>query len=213
MAKILLIPLIVLVLGGCDITGLRGSGKIVSEQRQVAPFVNIETGGAFRMEWNSGPPSAEVTVDDNLQQYVEVKVSENVLHLRTTRELRPSHSLKVTLTSPSLEAADLNGASHLIVHRLTSSKFYLESSGATRVTIDGSVEDMIANMTGASRLDAAGLQTKRAEVSVTGAGKAGVTVSDQLKVSITGAGKVEYGGHPAKIEREITGAGSIKQRD
>src|SRR2546430_11434980 len=45
------------------------------------------------------------------------------------------------------------------------------------------------------------LQTKAAELSVTGAGDARVAVSDTLKVSITGAGKVEYLGNPPHIER------------
>jgi len=57
------------------------------------------------------------------------------------------------------------------------------------------------------------LQTKMAELSVTGAGDARVAVSDALKVSITGAGKVEYIGNPPHLEREITGAASIRKRE
>ena len=47
-------------------------------------------------------------------------------------------------------------------------------------------------MTGASKLSAESLQTERAELSLTGASKAEVNVTDTLKVSITGAGKVIY---------------------
>jgi hypothetical protein len=67
-------------------------------------------------------------------------------------------------------------------------------------------------MTGASDLRAESLQTKSAQLSVTGAGDARIAVRDTLKVSITGAGKVEYIGNPPHIEREITGAGSIRPR-
>jgi len=79
------------------------------------------------------------------------------------------------------------------------------------VILDGAVDELVANMTGASDLRAEALQTKIAELSVTGAGDARVAVSDTLKVSITGAGKVEYIGNPPHIEREITGAGSIPE--
>ena len=200
-------------LAGCDIGGIRGNGRVVSEQRKVDPFINIETGGAFRVEWNSGAPSASITVDENLMQYVEMEFRDNVLHVRTTRSVRPTHSIRLTLTSNALEGASFSGASRLNAHQLSGPKFYLETTGASNVTLDGAVDELVANMTGASDLRAESLQTKTAELSVTGAGDARVAVSDTLKVSITGAGKVEYIGNPPHIEREITGAGSIRKRE
>jgi hypothetical protein len=200
-------------LAGCDIGGLRGNGHSVSEQRKVDPFINIETGGAFRVEWHSGAPSASITVDENLMQYVEMEVRDKVLHVRTTRSVRPTHSINLALTSNALEGASFSGASRLNAHQLSGTKFYLETTGASKVVLDGVVDELVANMTGASDLHAESLQTKTAELSVTGAGDARVAVSDTLKVSITGAGKVEYIGNPAHIEREITGAGSIRKRE
>jgi hypothetical protein len=200
-------------LAGCDIGGIRGNGRVVSEQRNVGPFINIETGGAFRVEWNSGAPSASITVDENLIQYVEMEVRDKVLHVRTTRSVRPTHSIKLTLTSNALEGASFSGASRLNAHQLSGTKFYLETTGASNVVLDGAVDELVADMTGASDLRAESLQTKVAALSVTGAGNARVAVSDTLKVSITGAGKVEYIGNPAHIEREITGAGSIRKRE
>ena len=67
-------------------------------------------------------------------------------------------------------------------------------------------------MTGASELEAGGLQTKAAEISTTGAGNAEVAVAETLKVAITGAGKVTYSGNPT-IEKHITGAGSVHRKD
>jgi hypothetical protein len=199
-------------LAGCDIGGIRGNGQVVSEQRNVDSFVNVETGGAFRVEWNSGAPSATITVDENLMQYVEMEVRDKVLHVRTTRSVRPTHSIRLALTSNALEGASFSGASRLDAHKLSGPKFYLETTGASNVTLDGAVDELVANMTGASDLRAEALQTKIAELSVTGAGNARISVSDTLKVSITGAGKVEYIGNPPHIEREITGAGSIRPR-
>ena len=97
-------------LAGCDIGGIRGNGHLVSEQRNVGPFVNVETGGAFRVEWNRGAPSASITVDENLMQYVEMEVRDKVLHVRTTRSVRPTHSIRLALTSSALEGASFSGA-------------------------------------------------------------------------------------------------------
>jgi hypothetical protein len=199
-------------LAGCDIGGIGGNGHLITEQRNVDPFVNVETGGAFRVEWNSGAPSASITVDENLLQYVEMEVRDKVLHVRTARSVRPTHSIRLALTSNALEGASFSGASRLSAHHLSGPKFYLETTGASNVTLDGAVDELVASMTGASDLRAESLQTKIAELSVTGAGNARIAVSDTLKVSITGAGKVEYMGNPPHIEREITGAGSIRPR-
>src|SRR2546423_1054137 len=95
-------------LAGCDIGGIRGNGRLVSEQRKVDPFVNIETGGAFRVEWHSGAPSASITVDENLMQYVEMEVRDKVLHVRTARSVRPTHSIRLALTSNALEGASFS---------------------------------------------------------------------------------------------------------
>ncbi len=213
MMKNVFAAVFVFALASCDIGGLRGNGHIVTEQRNVDPFVNVETGGAFRVDWRNDAPSASITVDENLMQYVEMEVRDKVLHVRTTRSVRPTHSIKLTLTSNALEGASFSGASRMNAHQLSGAKFYLETTGASNVTLDGVVDELVANMTGASDLRAESLKTKMAELSVTGAGDARVAVSDTLKVSITGAGKVEYTGNPPHIEREITGAGSIRKRE
>jgi hypothetical protein len=88
----------------------------------------------------------------------------------------------------------------------------LESSGASQVLLDGNVDELLADMTGASELAASALQTKTAEISTTGAGDAEVAVAEMLKVAITGAGKVTYSGNPT-VQKHVTGAGSIRHKD
>jgi Putative auto-transporter adhesin, head GIN domain len=199
-------------LAGCDLGGIRGNGHLITEQRKVEPFINIDAGGAFQVDWSSGSPSASITIDENLIQYVAMEVRDKVLHVSTTRSIRPRHSIKLDLTSNALESASFSGASRLTAHQLSGSKFYLETTGASNATLDGAVDELVANLTGASDLRAESLQTKRAEVSVTGAADARIAVTDDLRVSITGAGKVEYIGDP-RIERKVTGAGSIRKRE
>jgi Putative auto-transporter adhesin, head GIN domain len=199
-------------LSGCDVGGIRGNGQIVTQEQKLEPFINVEADGAFRIEWHIGPPAVSVTIDQNLMQYVEMEVRDRVLYVRTTRYIRPRHSINVVLTSNTLEGASFSGASQLTAHQLTGSKFYLETTGASKATLDGAVDELIANRACAGDRRAESLQTKTAQVSVTGAGDARMAVSDNLKVSITGAGKVEYIGDP-HVQRKITGAGSIRRRD
>jgi len=107
----------------------------------------------------------------------------------------------------------MSGAVKLAAKQLSGTRFALESRGASRVSLDGNIEELLADMTGASELAASALQTKTAEISTTGAGNAEIAVSEKLKVAITGAGKVQYSGNPATIEKHISGAGSIRRKD
>jgi hypothetical protein len=127
-------------------------------------------------------------------------------------QLHPTHGMKVKVSSLSLTGARLTGAVRLSGTRLAGKGFYLEGTGATRVTVDGVANELIATMSGASRLDAESLQVKVAELSISGAGKAEVSASESLKVAISGAGKVTYNGNPT-VEKHISGAGTIRKRD
>jgi hypothetical protein len=201
-----------LTLGGCHLTGIRGNGDIVTENRPVEEFTSVEAEGAFEIEWVPGAPSCTIRTDENLLRHVDASVNGKKLLLEWHGQLHPTHGMKVKLSSSSMSAARLTGAVRLTATRLSGHGFYLEGTGATRVTVDGTVNELLATMSGASRLDAESLQVKSAELSISGAGKAEVSASETLKVAISGAGKVTYNGNPT-VEKRVSGAGTIRRRD
>ena len=117
------------------------------------------------------------------------------------------------ISSPSRTGAKISGAVRLTANQLSGPRFAFESTGASRVTLDGNIDELLAEMTGASELTANDLQTKTTEISITGASDAEIVASETLKMAITGAGKVSYSGNPKTIEKHITGAGSIRHKD
>jgi hypothetical protein len=201
-----------LCLGGCHLSGIKGNGHIVSETRPVQDFTSVEAEGAFDIEWVAGPAGCTIRTDENLLRHVETSMNGKKLMLEWHGQLRPTHGMKVRISSSSLNSARLTGAVRLTATRLAGTGFYLDGTGATRVTVDGTVDDLMATMSGASKLSAADLQVKTAQLAISGAGKAEVSASDSLKVAISGAGKVTYSGNPV-IERQISGAGSVRKRD
>jgi hypothetical protein len=197
---------------GCRWVGIRGNGHIKTDDRTISAFTEINVGGAFVIEWQSGPPALRITTDENLLSYIESDVSGNTLHLRTREQVWPTHDIRVFISSPTRAGARISGAVKFTARQLTGSKFALDASGASRVSLDGNVDELLADMTGASELEATGLQTKTAEISTTGAGDAEIAVAETLKVAVTGAGKVTYSGNPT-IEKHITGAGSVHRKE
>ena len=203
----------IILIAGCRLPGIQGNGKIKTDERTVAAFANIDLRGAFEIEWQNGAPSVGITTDENLLPYIDSNVSGDTLRLRMREHLRPSRGIKVIVSSPTRTGAKITGAVKLAVRDLNGPRFAVESSGAARVSLAGNVDQLLADMTGASELAASALQTKTAEISTTGAGDADVAVTDTLKVAITGAGKVTYTGNPPTVEKHISGAGSVRHKD
>ena len=198
---------------GCHGVGVRGNGHLKTDQRTISAFATVDASGVFTIEWRNGGPALSITTDENLLPYIDNQVSGDTLHLHTRENIWPTHGIKVMISSPTRAGARISGAVRLTANQLSGPRFAFESTGASRVTLDGNIDELLAEMTGASELTASGLQTKTTEISTTGAADAEIVVSETLKVSITGAGKVSYSGNPKTIEKHITGAGSIRHKD
>ena len=196
-----------LALGGCHITGIRGNGNVITtETRTVTDFTSVEADGAFTITWSNAPAALKITTDQNLLRHIETSMSGKKLRLHSRGQLRPTEGIKVTLSSSALSGARLTGAVRLTATKLSGKGLYLEGTGATRVIADGTVNELMATMSGASRLEASSLQAETVELSITGAGRADVAASKTLKVAISGAGKVTYTGNPS-VEKRVSGAG------
>jgi hypothetical protein len=208
-----LVAAFLVLVAGCRWVGIRGNGHIKTDERTISAFADIDASGAFIIEWQNGAPALRVTTDENLLPYIDSYVSGDTLHLHTREQIWPTHRVKVVVSSATRTGAKLSGAVNLNAPQIAGQKFALESRGASQVNLDGSIDELLVDMTGASELFANGLQTKTAEISTTGAADTEISVSETLKVAITGAGKVSYSGNPKTIEKHITGAGSIRHRD
>ncbi|MEP7250199.1 MAG: head GIN domain-containing protein [Spartobacteria bacterium] len=207
------LPLLFLLPAGCDWRGVRGNGRSKTEARPVTAFTRIDAGGFYKIEWRPGAPSCSLTTDENLLSHIQTTMEGDVLQIEIQDTVAPTNGIKVVLTSPALAGATLSGALHFEAANLSGATFALETSGASKVTLTGKVNRLLASLTGASKLEAAQLTAEDVELSVAGAGKAEVSASNTLRAAITGAGKVTYSGHPKSVEKRITGAGKIEPRE
>jgi hypothetical protein len=107
---------------------------------------------------------------------------------------------------------DFSGASTVRIRNIQATVLRLEGSGATKVELSGKVGAQEVELSGAGSYAALDMLSDRAEVRVSGAGKAYVNARTQLTVEISGAGLVEYTGNP-KVEKEISGVGKVRRRD
>ena len=168
-------------------------------------------------------PSDAVTlmIQPNLIEYITVEEKDGVLTVWNTGNIIPSGKTPVlTVSSPSLKGISLWGAGRVNVHdTVTADSFTINIAGAGSgsVSLDvrrlsvrlsgagdfsfaGTADTAEIRLSGAGSIDALPLQTRRADVTLSGAGTIRVSCSEYLRVSASGVGTVEYRGQPTLVD-------------
>jgi hypothetical protein len=225
---------IVIDLNGCSVQGVKGSGKVISESRQVPEFRELRLEGRGKVALTQGNQSSiEVTTDDNILPSIETVVKDGKLIIshEKGKNLRPT-KLNYTITVKDLQRASITGSGDITgKSRFVSEDFYTYISGSGNIRLDLNTAHLTSNIagsgsiqltgksnfhdasiTGSGKIRAFDMETKNASVTITGSGDCWVNVSKKLRVKITGSGDVRYKGHP-QIIKKITGSGSVNDRN
>ena len=200
------------VVAGCSRPGIQGDGVITTEERPISEFSKLVVTGGYEIEWSRGKPAFTISADQNLLPLVETVVSGNTLQIDSKEELAPTKGIKIILSSATLADVQLNGGISFKASQIFRHDLRLHSTGASEISVDGSVTNLEVNLTGASKLNAKSLKTQVATLSLIGASEADVNVTDSLKVSVIGASSLTYSGNPKSVEKNIVGAGTIQNR-
>lgn len=212
--------------------GLRGSGQMTSETRDVSGFTEVllEGSGFVSIEV-TGTESLKIEAEDNLMSRLTSEVEGGRLVLGHRGAISPTREVVYTVTVASLDGVAISGSGDIETQDITASDFTAEITGSGRVLLTGLELGMLeASIRGSGDIEASGvaddlelripgsgsfrgadLETSSATVSIEGSGEALVNVSESLDATVTGSGKVEYLGSP-RVTSTITGSGSIRPR-
>ena len=228
----MLITLLIIV--SCNVIGEMGSGNVIRQERKVSSFNGIDVSGAFDVKLIQGTSnSLIVEADDNLMDLIRTEVRGNILVIDNKKPIAHSKSMKVFITFTELKSIDLSGAvdiesqGKLTLPELTISgsgasdaklemdvqRLGIDCSGGSKLKLTGSAKDVDVDVSGAVDLFAYDFPAENYKLSISGAGKAEINVSKNLKVDISGAASVHYKGNPPNIYQDISGAGSVKKVD
>lgn len=193
---------------------VRGSGDVVTEEREVSGFTSISLQGVGELVIDqTGSESLTVTADDNLLPYIETQVRgrELIITIQEDTTLSDITELTFHVTVDSLDSLELTGAGDVELLHLENDTWDVNLSGAGNITVSGQVDTQTIVISGAGSYNGEALISQAASIENSGAGMAIVQVSDSLNVNISGLGSVEYIGDPT-VEQTITGLGTVHQR-
>lgn len=211
-----------------------GSGSFGSATQQANGFngIRLETFGEVQLI-QSSKEGFKMEGDDNLLQFIETKVEDGMLIIRTKTDqpLPATKPPRFYITLRDLKrieipasgivnaqepiefdqlTIDIAGEGLVNLPQVKGRKVETSITGSGDVTLGGTLEEDFLQLFGSGAYHTSQLITQKTEINFTGSGTAYVAPKALLKVKITGDGVVQYFGSP-QIEQEIQGAGKLVQ--
>ena len=215
------------------LTGDRGSGNVVEEDRAVSGFTGVVLVGIGELTIKVGErESLRIEAEDNLMQYFETEVRNGMLKIGVQKDvnLNPTRPVRFYLTVEELDTIVLSGSGDIEAPDLEAERFSVTisgsgdvemgdlSAGILNVTISGSgnldiaggqVDEQDITISGSGKYQAGDLSSGSVEITISGSGNATVWATDSLDVRISGSGSVNYYGNP-RTTFSGSGSGRIK---
>ncbi len=232
---------IILIAGtfvGCDINNadtIKGSGDVITIKKDFADFTKVNLANAFDGTVTRDDNfSVVIKIDDNLEKYLNIKMVDNTLkiYLDSGHHYK-NETIEAEITMPFLDELDLSGATradisgfisdhNLDIHLSGASRVFgtivasdadFDISGASKLNLEGSVENLKVKASGASDADLRDFAVENVDISLSGASDGTVNLTGTLDADISGASKLWYYGNPTMGDIETSGASKIEKAD
>lgn len=193
--------------------GIKGSGDLQTETRNVDTFNRIKMVGSFDVFITIGKEqSVEIRFDDNLLDYIETEVQGKTLVLDSHKSYSSKRNCKIEITVPKLESVKLSGSGDIVINDLDNDFFEYELSGSGDLSAEGKVKDLELYLSGSGDIDTRNLVADDVYVKLSGSGDIKVYAKNSFDGKVSGSGDILYYGNPKKIDTKISGSGSIKRK-
>lgn len=227
--KIFAVVLVLAVaLSACTINGypitftndhINGSGKVVTETREVSGFDKVDLQSIGNLTIVLGEEeSLSISADDNLMEYITADVFNDTLEIgmKPNLSLNPSRAIEYTLTVKELSSIVLSGFGNIRAEELSTEDLEVKLSGSGNLTL-GSVrsENALLRISGFGDINVEEMVVDQPTFEITGSGDVEV---DQLQaidlaLKISGFGNANLAGVATRQNVQILGSGNYRARD
>jgi hypothetical protein len=195
-------------------SGITGSGRAITQQREVSGFKGIALSLPGRLEIVQGAAEGvTITADDNVVPEIETVVERGVLHVRLRKDtnVRTRTRISIKVRARAIHSIAVAGSGDVIAPSLDSPALTVRLAGSGDVKVGGRAESLQVRISGSGDVDAGRFDTQRAKVSVAGSGDATVWVRKTLEASVSGSGEVRYFGDP-EVRKKVAGSGTVRRK-
>ena len=214
---------------------ITGNGNVKKETRDVTGFTGVALSGNMNVQLAYGT-SNTITVegDENLLPYIETKVQDGVLQVKTknrtglkTRsklmvyvsltkvtELRVSGSGNITgngdFSNDGKTNIAVSGSGNINVGMNSFNETKIAVSGSGNVTLKGnSTNNIDATISGSGNIDCGDVACNDVFAHVSGSGNIKVYANRSIDAKVSGSGNIYYKGSATNINLKSSGSGKI----
>jgi hypothetical protein len=227
------LTILALMISACGLVPAMGSGRLITQSRNVSGFTRVEIGGGGDAEIiQDGSEALTIETDDNVMQYITSEVRGDTLylgmdfnglrsviptrlhftiHVKNLNGIATSGSWEVTSASIQTDSLEISisGSGKINIAALTADRVSTSVSGSGEVTLAGMASKQSITVSGSGKYFAGDLQTQDSQIHISGSGNATLWATQTLGVHISGSGHVSYYGAP-QVEFSQSGSGSIQ---
>ncbi len=205
---------------------IKGNGKAVKKVFSIEDYEKISSAGpvVFVYEQSSASPYLEVTLDENLFEYLKVEVKEKELQIgpksvmtilgNTSYNLQPT-VFKVKSNSKTLKELNTAGSGDFIINStLSTDRLVLNLAGSGNIQLPKplAVSRLELNTAGSGSIRSDNLKADELSCNVAGSGSASLAgTTDKASFNLSGSGSVKaYGCKANTVSCSIAGSGSVE---
>jgi hypothetical protein len=172
----------------------------------------LEVDVPAEITYTQAPGAGKLTVTGP-QREIEDLVLESG-HLSFTHGRHRRHGdLTIVMTAPAVSRFNLNGSGRLAIQDYRQDKLSIDVSGDTEISAKGEAKGLSLSMSGSGQTDFSDLKLGDADVDIDGSGQATLAPTGVANINISGSGDVTLLTRPSKLETNVSGSGSIHQKD
>ncbi len=230
MKKVLLFAIIVSAIS-CNYSR-RGSGTIVTETRNLAPFTSVNVTGSIDVEVQQGDKSEVVVeADDNIIQYIETESAGGTLTIRLKRHssLRNA-TLHVRLISPEYKSlstsasaeitslSTLTSANKITLKASSSSEMklqldvpsiFIDASSSADLTLSGRTKQIDINTSSSSDVDMQQLKAETVTANASSSSTVILFASLAINASASSSADISYTGGATNVQKKESSSGTV----
>jgi hypothetical protein len=221
----------ILFLSSCSVFNVIGSGKVISDERQVSGIERISIGSSMNLIIEqSGSESIRIEAPEDIIPYISTEMVDGELQI----ELKPVRFMSIRSIDCYVSVKDLNSirvsssasvkcdnlkTENLLVEMASSSKgsltvdvenLDLKIASSANLTISGKAGLQNTEVNSSGKLNAYNLVSKDCKIEVNSSSSANINVSDNLDAIVRSSATVNYKGNP-KVNSDIASSGSLKK--
>ena len=170
---------------------IKGSGNIISENRELTNFSSINLIGGIDVNIKfSDKYNCTVVSDENLIPYIKTEVVNNNLQISINKNYSSIEGIEVNVNAPEYDEVSISGSGDINIIDFKNDNLSLNISGSGDITANGEVQILIAKISGSGDIISAELISKSATITINGSGDAKIWASDSISAQINGSGDI-----------------------